>query len=70
MGSCFLNFLGQATTRTLAGQLRVISFFNDDDPNGVIQHGLNWGNVGLLAAACGVLFAASLWLSERRDIGL
>jgi beta-exotoxin I transport system permease protein len=70
IGSYLLNSLGEAASGSIANQLRGISFFRYFDYNGVIQTGLNWGNIGLLLGVAVILFAGSLWLFDRRDVGI
>ncbi len=70
IGSYFLNTLGQAASGTIVDQASAISFFHYFDYNGVMIHGLNWGNIGLLIAVSVLLFAGSLWLFQHRDIGI
>ncbi|MEZ4672472.1 MAG: ABC transporter permease subunit [Anaerolineae bacterium] len=70
VGSYFLNFLGEAASSTVFEPLRQLSFFHYYDHNGVVQHGLSWGNIGILSVVTVVCVAAALWLFERRDVGV
>lgn len=70
VGSYFLNFLGEAASSSLFEQARRLSFFSYYDHNGVILHGLAWGNVVLLLAGSAALVAGSLWFFQRRDVGI
>jgi ABC-2 type transport system permease protein len=70
IGSFFLNFLGEAAGGTIADQLRGMSFFYYVDYTGVIQNGLNWGNMAVLLVATVVLLAGSIWFFQRRDVAV
>jgi beta-exotoxin I transport system permease protein len=70
IGSYFLNSLGEAASGTIMNQLRGISFFHYFDYSGVMTNGLNWGNIAVLLVAAVVLFGGSIWLFERRDVGI
>ncbi len=62
VGSYFVDFLGAAASGSLAGALRVLSYYHYYDSTGVMQNGLEWGNVLLLLAAT-VIFDAG----DQRD---
>ncbi len=70
LGSYFLNTLGEAASGTIVDQLRGASFFYYFDYTGVVMNGLNWGNIGLLLGVAALLFGGSLYLFQRRDVGL
>lgn len=70
VGSYVLNFLGQAASGTIFDQLRRLSFFNYYDHQGVILHGLAWGNVALLLALAVLCAVGAIWTFERRDVGI
>lgn len=70
IGSYLLNFLGQAATGTAADQIRGISFFYYYDYNNVLVNGLNGGNILLLVVIAALLFGGSIWLFQRRDVGV
>lgn len=70
VGSYFLNFIGGLASGSVVDQLRVVSFFRYYNNEAVMQNGLAWGDIGLLLGLTALLFAASLWFFQRRDIGL
>lgn len=70
IGSYFLDTLGRAAPNTVANALRSISFFAYYDGSGVMQNGLNWGNIALLLVVTVLLVAGGMWFFERRDVGL
>ncbi len=69
IGSYFLDTLGGMVSGSFFDQLRVISFFRYYDANGVMLHGLQWGNAALLVVVALVMVAGGLWGFQRRDIG-
>jgi len=70
IGSYFVDFLGAAASGSLADNLRVLSFFRYYDSTGVMEHGLEWGNIAVLLIATAVFVIGSLWFFERRDIAV
>ncbi len=70
IGSYFVDFLGGAASGSLAASLRVISFFRYYDSTGVMQHGLEWGNIAVLLLATAACVVGALWSFERRDVGI
>jgi len=68
--SYFLNFVGNAASNTAAGAVKALSFFQYADAQGVVQHGLTFTSLAVLAGATAILFGLSVWLFERRDVGL
>lgn len=68
--SYFLNFIGNAASSSVAGAFKVLSFFQYADAQGVVQHGLTYTSLAILAVATVALFGLSVWLFERRDVGL
>jgi ABC-2 type transport system permease protein len=70
VASYFLNFIGNAASNTAAASVKFLSIFQYADAQGVIQHGLTFTSLAVLAGATAILFALSVWLFERRDVGL
>jgi ABC-2 type transport system permease protein len=70
IGSYVLNFLGEAASSTVFEQARRLSFFSYYDHNGVMLHGLAWGNVLLLLVVSVALVAGAAWFFQRRDVGI
>jgi ABC-2 type transport system permease protein len=68
IGSYFISFIGASASESLADVLQVISFYAYYDSTGVMQHGLNGGNMVILLAAALVCAAGAVWSFERRDI--
>lgn len=68
--SYFLNFIGNAASDTAAGAIKALSFFEYADAQGVVQSGLTVTSLAVLAIGTAVLFGLSLWLFERRDVGV
>ncbi|MEZ4672473.1 MAG: ABC transporter permease subunit [Anaerolineae bacterium] len=69
IGSYFVDFIGRAASDSFINQLRVVSFFNYYDNDGVMRDGLAWGNIGLLAVITLVLVGGAVWFFQRRDVG-
>lgn len=70
LGSYFLDVLGRAASNTPLGALRGVSFLYYYDSEKVLFNGLNPLNVGVVLVVSAVLFVASLWLWQRRDVGV
>ncbi len=70
MGSYVLDLLGGLASESPIAGLRAVSFFTYYDNAHVMQTGLNAGNVILLLSITGILVAASVWVFQRRDIGI
>lgn len=68
--SYFINFVGNAASETLAAQFKGISFFAYSDAQEVIANGFNMANFLLILAIALVIFVASVWAFERRDVGI
>jgi ABC-2 type transport system permease protein len=68
--SYFIDFVGRGASDSFDYQLRAISIFKYYDSSEIMRLGLNWANVGLLAALTLVFLSIALWAFERRDIGL
>lgn len=68
--SYFLDFIGRAASGSFAGTLGKISFFHYYDSMTVMQNGLVLANVLLLLGITASLVVGSLWVFQRRDIGL
>jgi hypothetical protein len=68
--SYFLNFVGNAASDTAAAAVKALSFFQYADAQSVVQHGLTVGPLAILAVFTAALFGLSVWLFERRDVGL
>jgi ABC-2 type transport system permease protein len=68
--SYLVNSLGSMASGTLADVLRGLSFFYYYDANGVLQNGLAWGSIALLAAVTLVLLSGTLWFFQRRDVAV
>ncbi len=66
----FVDLIGRAAPGTFWDKLRALSFYTYHDNPGVMQHGLSWGNIGILMIASVVMIAISLWAFERRDVGV
>lgn len=70
VGSFMLDVVGQLAKGSFAEDLRALSFFRYYDSTGVMQNGLVAANfIGLLLVA-GVLVATSLYVFQRRDVGV
>ena len=71
VGSFFLEFMGgMASPTSLPRAISVISFYHYYDPAGVIQHGINWGNIAILLVVSILLLLVALWRFQRRDLGV
>lgn len=70
IASYLLNFVGSAAKDTVAETLSRLSFFKYIDSASVMTNGLVWGNIILLLALTGVLWAGSVWFFQRRDVGV
>jgi ABC-2 type transport system permease protein len=70
IASYFIDTLGRAASDTILAALRGLSLFAYYDGIGLIQHGLVWGNMVVLAAATLVLVGGGIWFFQRRDVGL
>lgn len=70
IASYFLTTFALAAPGTILDSLRWLSFMSYYDATGVMQHGLNWGNITVLLLAGAGMLGAATWRYERRDIGL
>lgn len=70
VGSYFVDFLGAAASGSIAATLRVFSYYHYYDSTGVMQHGMEWGNVLMLLVATVICAAAAVWFFQRRDISV
>lgn len=70
VASYFLTTFALASPGTILDSLRWLSFMTYYDATGVMQHGLNWGNISVLLLAGAVMLGAAVWRYDRRDIGL
>lgn len=68
--SYFLEYLGESFTNDLVKAVSRLSFLTYYDNVGVLGHGLNLGNIGLLLLVTAALVAGSLWAFQRRDINV
>ncbi|MFN8378427.1 MAG: ABC transporter permease subunit [Anaerolineae bacterium] len=65
-----VDFIASGLGDSVLSKSGLLSFFHYYDGVGVMQDGLNFVNVGLLAAV-GIVFAVlALWRFQKRDIGL
>lgn len=62
------NMLRQ--TGGMAGLIESVSVYNYFDVTQIIQTGVRWGHVFGLSALAALLLLASLWLFQRREVGL
>jgi beta-exotoxin I transport system permease protein len=70
VGSYFVDFLGAAASGSLAGTLRILSFYRYYDSTAVMQNGLEWGNILVLLVVTVICAVGSLWFFQRRDISV
>jgi ABC-2 type transport system permease protein len=70
VGSYVLNFLGLAASGTFIDALKSLSFFTYYDHQGVILHGLVFGNVLLLLVVAVICAGTAIWTFQRRDVGV
>lgn len=70
IASYFVDFLGGAASGTLADTLRAISYFSYYDAAGVMKNGLDVGSMTLLLAVSAAFVVGSLWMFNRRDVGV
>lgn len=68
--SYFLNFVGNAASGTVAASVKALSFFQYADAQNVVQHGLTFSSLAILSVVTAALFGLSVWLFERRDVGI
>lgn len=68
--SYMVDFIASGAPDSAFANAGYLSYFNYYDGVGVVQYGLNAGNVALLAGAALVCGALALWRFQRRDIGL
>ncbi|RMG89856.1 MAG: hypothetical protein D6712_01020 [Chloroflexi bacterium] len=67
--SYFMDFLAEVASGALSEFMKAASFFTYFNSEGVMREGLNFSNIALLLGVSIVLFAASIWAFQRRDIG-
>lgn len=70
MGSFMLDTIADMAMGSPAENIKWISFYNYYDSTSVMKSGIVWGNVGLLLAITVLMLGASLWLFQRRDVGI
>ncbi len=70
IGSYVLDFVASAASESPIARLRTISFFTYYDNAHVMQTGLNAGSVILLLSITVILVITSVWVFQRRDIGV
>jgi ABC-2 type transport system permease protein len=68
--SYFFNFVGNAASSSAIGAVKALSFFQYADAQGVVQHGLAFTSLTILAIATMIFFGLSVWFYERRDVGV
>lgn len=68
--SYFINFIGNAASKTVAATFRAASFFAYADAQEVIANGFSIVNFMLLLGVSAALFVGSVWAFERRDVGV
>ena len=65
-----LDSIGTMAAGSFAENVRILSFFKYYDNMGTMRSGISFLNAGGLVAAAALLMGASLWLWERREIGV
>jgi ABC-2 type transport system permease protein len=65
-----VSFLGGSTEGSFLNTLSPLSPFHYYNANAITRDGLNAGNMGLLLAVTVVLVSLSLWVFQRRDVGV
>ncbi len=70
LGSYIVDFAGNAASESPIAPLRVLSFFTYYDNAHILQKGLNSSYIVLLLGLTVVLVGASVWVFQRRDIGV
>ncbi len=70
MAGYIVSFLGGSTEGSFLNTLSPLSPFHYYNPNAITREGLNYGEMGLLLAVTVVLVGLSLWLFQRRDVGV
>ena len=71
IGSYMLETVGNMLRDTgLSGALETFSIYNYFNVNSIVQTGVIWGDIAGLIIAALILLGASLWLFQRRDVGL
>jgi len=65
-----ISFLGGSTEGSFLNALSPLSPFHYYNANAVTRDGLNYGDMGLLLAVTLALVGLSVWLFQRRDVGL
>ncbi len=70
MVSYVLDLVGGLASVSPIARLRSISFFAYYDNAHVMQNGLNVGGVMLLLGLTVILVVASIWVFQRRDVGI
>ncbi len=66
----FLDFIGRGASESILNQLRVLSYYSYYDGTGVLQYGLNFGNISVLLVFTALFLGLGVFLFKRRDIGL
>jgi len=70
MAGYIVSFLGGSTEGSFLNTLSPLSPFHYYNPNAITREGLNYGEMGLLLAVTAVLVGLSVWLFQRRDVGV
>jgi ABC-2 type transport system permease protein len=70
MAGYIISFLGGSTEGSFLNALSPLSPFHYYNANAITRDGLNYGDMGLLLAVLVVLVGLSLWLFQRRDVGV
>ncbi|TVR23571.1 MAG: hypothetical protein EA396_03355 [Anaerolineaceae bacterium] len=68
--SYFINFLAESASNAVLDMVNRFSLFAYYDSQRVVREGLVWGDVAILLVVAALLFGASAWLFNRRDVGL
>ncbi len=70
ISSYMLAFASNGAPNSAIAILGRLSFYHYYNGVGVMQFGLDYGNVGLLVAVAALFAVLSVWRFQRRDIGL
>lgn len=68
--SYFTDFLAESASNAVLDFANRLSLFSYYDSQRVVREGLILGDVAVLLTATALFFAVSIWLFDRRDVGL